>query len=52
MNPETRRMIAVMPESEEVMSSTFNLLLGDDVPGRRAYIEESGHLYMDMLEVG
>ncbi len=52
MNPETRRMIAVMPESEDVMSSTFNLLLGDDVPGRRAYIEESGHLYMDMLDVG
>jgi DNA gyrase subunit B len=52
MNPETRRLIAVMPESEEVMSGTFNLLLGDDVPGRRAYIEESGHLYMDMLDVG
>ena len=52
MNPETRRLIAVMPEDEETMRDTFNLLLGDDIPGRRACIEKTGHLYMEMLDVG
>ncbi|HHX30277.1 MAG TPA: DNA topoisomerase [Clostridiaceae bacterium] len=52
MNPETRRLIAVMPEDEETMQKTFELLLGDDIPGRRRQIEETGHLYMEMLDVG
>jgi len=52
MNPETRRLIAVMPEDEETMRSTFDLLLGDDIPGRRRCIEKTGHLYMEMLDVG
>ena len=52
MNPDTRRLIAVMPEDEETMRSTFNLLLGDDIPGRRRCIEKTGHRYMDMLDVG
>ena len=52
MNPETRRLIAVIPEDEETMRSTFDLLLGDDIPGRRRCIEKTGHLYMEMLDVG
>ncbi|NLB51203.1 MAG: DNA topoisomerase, partial [Clostridiaceae bacterium] len=52
MNPDTRRLIAVLPEDEETMKATFNLLLGDDIPGRRQHIEENGHLYMEMLDVG
>jgi len=52
MNPETRRLIAVMPEDEETMQASFELLLGDDIPGRRQHIEEHGHLYMEMLDVG
>ncbi|HZK29557.1 MAG TPA: toprim domain-containing protein [Clostridia bacterium] len=52
MNPETRRLIAVMPEDEDTMRDAFNLLLGDDIPGRRACIEKTGHLYMGMLDVG
>lgn len=51
MNPETRRLIAVMPEEEERMRATFDLLLGDDIPGRRRCIEKRGHLYMEMLDV-
>lgn len=51
MNPDTRRLIAVLPEDEEVMSRIFDLLLGDDIPGRRRHIEEHGHLYMEMLDV-
>ena len=52
MNPRTRRLVAVMPEDEKTMESTFNLLLGSDVSGRRACIEETGHLYLEMLDVG
>ncbi len=52
MNPDTRRLIAVLPEKEETMRDTFDLLLGDDIPGRRRHIEENGHLYMEMLDVG
>ena len=52
MNPDTRRLIAVLPEEEETMRDTFDLLLGDDIPGRRRHIEENGHLYMEMLDVG
>ncbi len=52
MNPKTRRLVAVMPEDEKTMESTFNLLLGSDVSGRRACIEETGHLYLEMLDVG
>ena len=51
MNPETRRLISVMPEDEETMQASFDLLLGDDIPGRRHCIEEKGHLYMAMLDV-
>ncbi|HHU53269.1 MAG TPA: DNA topoisomerase [Clostridiaceae bacterium] len=51
MNPETRRLIQVMPEEKERMYNTFNLLLGDDLAGRKEYIANHGHEYMDMLDV-
>ncbi|NLJ70474.1 MAG: DNA topoisomerase [Clostridiaceae bacterium] len=51
MNPETRRLIQVMPEEKDRMYSTFNLLLGDDLAGRKQYIADHGHKYMDMLDV-
>lgn len=51
MNPESRRLIAVLPEDEETMRKSFDLLLGDDIAGRRQCIEKKGHLYMDMLDV-
>ncbi|MDI9490993.1 MAG: DNA topoisomerase [Clostridiaceae bacterium] len=51
MNPETRRLIQVMPEDKERMFNTFNLLLGDNLAGRKQYIADHGHEYMDMLDV-
>lgn len=52
MNPETRRLIQVMPDEVERMAATFELLLGDNVPDRRRHIEENGHRYLDQLDIG
>ncbi|MBQ8164935.1 MAG: DNA topoisomerase [Clostridia bacterium] len=51
MNPETRRLIKVMPEDAERTDYYFNMLLGDELAERKRYIEENGHLYMDDLDV-
>ena len=51
MNPETRRLIKVMPEDAERMSQMFDLLLGDDLAGRKNHIAENGYLYLDMADI-
>ena len=51
MNPETRRHIKVMPEDAEHMSQMFDLLLGDDLAGRKNHIAENGYLYLDMADI-
>ncbi|NJP39498.1 DNA topoisomerase [Oscillospiraceae bacterium HV4-5-C5C] len=51
MNPETRRLIQVQPDDAVKMSETFDLLLGDNLAGRKKHIEISGHLYLDQLDV-
>ena len=51
MNPETRRLIKVMPEEAEHMSQIFDLLLGDDLAGRKNHIAENGYLYLDMADI-
>ncbi len=51
MNPETRRLIKVMAEDAERMSQMFDLLLGDDLAGRKNHIAENGYLYLDMADI-
>lgn len=51
MNPDTRRLIKVMPEEAERMSQMFDLLLGDDLAGRKNHIAENGYLYLDMADI-
>ena len=51
MNPESRRLIKVMPEDAEHMSQVFDLLLGDDLAGRKNHIAENGYLYLDMADI-
>ena len=51
MNPETRRLIKVMPEDVEVMNDMFELLLGDNLSGRKEHIAENGYLYLDMADI-
>ena len=51
MSPETRRLIRVLPEDAEETARVFDLLLGDNLAGRKDYIAESGHRYLDMIDV-
>ena len=51
MNPETRRLIKVMPEDAEKTSIYFDLLLGDNLAGRKDYIAENGSQYLDLADI-
>ncbi len=52
MNPKSRRLIKVCSEDAKKMSDVFDLLLGDNLAGRKLHIEQDGHLYLDMLDIG
>ena len=51
MNPETRRLIKVMPEDMALTQQVFDLLLGDNLQGRKDHIAENGYKYLDQLDV-
>ncbi len=51
MNPETRRLIKVMPEDAEITAEIFEMLLGDNLAGRKDYITEHGYLYLDDTDI-
>ena len=51
MNPETRRLIKVMPEDAEATAHSFDLLLGDNLQGRKDHIAENGYKYLEMIDV-
>lgn len=51
MNPETRRLIKVMPSDVEYTAQMFDVLLGDNLPGRKLFIEENGGKYLDLIDV-
>jgi DNA gyrase subunit B len=47
MNPETRRLIKVTPMDADETQKAFDLFLGDDLAGRKDYIEENLHEYLE-----
>ncbi len=51
MNPKTRRLVQVLPDDAERTSEMFDLLLGDNLQGRKDFIAENGHLYIDEADV-
>ena len=51
MNPDTRRLIKVMPQDAERTSRMFDLLLGDDLAGRKDFIAENGYMYLDEADI-
>lgn len=51
MNPETRRLVEILPEDAERTSQIFDMLLGDNLSGRKEHIADNGHLYIDMLDL-
>jgi DNA gyrase subunit B len=52
MNPATRRLVQVIPTDAEKTQEMFEILLGDNLRGRKDFIEEYGHLYIDLSETG
>ena len=51
MSPETRRLIKVMPEDVERTAQVFDLLLGDDLAGRKNHIADNGYKYLDLADI-
>lgn len=51
MNPATRRLIRVLPDEAEQTSRVFDLLLGDNLEGRKAFIAQNGYQYIDASDL-
>jgi DNA gyrase subunit B len=51
MAPESRRLIKVLPTDEEATIKMFDVLLGDNLAGRKKFIADNGHLYIEMADV-
>ena len=51
MNPETRRLIKVMPEDAERTSHYFDMLLGDGLQERKNFIAENGAKYLELADI-
>lgn len=51
MNPDTRRLIKVTPEGVEETAKMFDILLGDDLQGRKDFITDNGQAYLDLADI-
>ncbi len=51
MSPETRRLIKVMPDDFKHTQEVFDILLGDNLEGRKEYIANHGHEYLELLDL-
>ena len=51
MNPKTRRLIKVEPTDAQLTADVFDLLLGDNLQGRKEHIAEVGHMYIDLADI-
>ena len=51
MNPKTRRLIQVKPGDIQQAAQMFDVLLGDNLNGRKDYIAQHGSEYLDDLDV-
>lgn len=51
MNPATRRLIKIMPEDLEKTNQYFDLLLGDNLTGRKEHIAENGHKFLELADI-
>ncbi len=51
MNPETRRLIQVLPQDAKTTKEKFDLLLGDNLQGRKDFIAQSGYQYLELADM-
>ncbi|MDD3395050.1 MAG: toprim domain-containing protein [Anaerotignum sp.] len=51
MNPETRRLVLVTPDDAKLTQQMFELLLGENLAGRKEFIAEEGYKYLDLTDI-
>ncbi len=51
MNPESRRLILVTPDIAELTKEKFELLLGENLKGRKEFIESDGYKYLELADL-
>ena len=51
MNHETRRLILVTPDDVKRTQEMFELLLGENLAGRKEFIAEEGYKYLDLTDI-
>ncbi len=51
MNPETRRLIKISPDDAEKTAEVFDMLLGDNLQGRKDFISQFGHDYLELADI-
>lgn len=51
MNPDTRRLIKVTPTNAEQTKKMFDVLLGNDLDGRKEFIRENGSRYLEAADI-
>ena len=51
MNPESRRLIKVTPTDAAQTAEVFDLLLGDNLAGRKDHIAANGHKYLELADI-
>ena len=51
MAPETRRLICVNQEDDMLTERVFDILLGDDLAGRKRFIAEHGYKYIEVADI-
>ncbi len=51
MSPMTRRLIKVLPEEAHRMAEVFDLLLGENLEGRKEHIANEGYKYLELADI-
>ena len=51
MNPQTRRLIRVMPEDAERTAYWFELFEGNDLEGRKNHIAQEGYKFLELADI-
>ena len=51
MNPRTRRLIRVTPAEAQATAAMFDLMMGNNLDGRKEFIAQNGALYLDAADI-
>ena len=51
MDPETRKLLLITPEAADVTFQYFDVLLGNNLQGRKELISEKGNYYLELADI-